>query len=66
MTLWRSEAYRFKNMRNYLFLLKHGGGADIHVSAQDVDSFWALLEENEIDFEIMTHNLQHDIGISNF
>jgi len=42
-------------------LLQPGGGADIHVSAQDVESFWALLEENDIDFGIMTHNLQHDI-----
>ena len=53
-------------MRNYIFLLKPGGRADIHVPAGDVESFWALLEENEIDFGIMTHNLQHDIGISNF
>ena len=53
-------------MRNYIFLLKPGGRADIHVPAGDFESFWALLEENEIDFGIMTHNLQHDIGISNF
>ena len=49
-------------MRIYFFF-KPGGGADIHVSARDVESFWALLEENDIDFGIMTHNLQHYIGI---
>ena len=54
---------KFNSWEIKYFFFKPGGGADIHVSAQDVGSFWALLEENDIDFGIMTHNLQHDIGI---
>jgi len=43
--------------------LRKGGNADIHVPKENTEEFEEMLEYFEIDYKIMTNNVQHDIDM---